>query len=99
LGFFAVVIGFFNLSKFEMRSAHWVKGGAYAQQEISVLPERYAEWARRSLEHFTDGNEFKTDREGNNGQQVSDRINNLVNLLDVQSYVTRDNVPVLGGAT
>lgn len=99
LAIFTVAIGFFNLSKFEMRKAYWVEGVAYAQQELSILPDRYGEWARRSWEHVFGGDEFKADREGYDGQHVSDRINNLVNLLDVQSYVLHDKVPVLGGET
>ena len=95
----STVIGFFNLSKFEMRSAYWIEGSAYAPQELSILPERYREWATRCWGHLTASEEFKSDRERITSQRIADRINNLVNLLDVQSYVTRDHVPVLNGET
>ncbi|MBP6506840.1 MAG: hypothetical protein KA257_04685 [Opitutaceae bacterium] len=99
LAVFTMGVGFLNLSKFEMRSAYWLEGTAYAPQELSSLSDRYEEWISRSWGHFTDSDEFKSDREHIASQRISDRINNLVNLLDVQEYVTMDNVPVLGGET
>lgn len=96
---FTTIIGFFNLSKFEMRKAYWIEGSAYAPQELATLPDRYLEWTERSWGHFTDSDQYKSDRERISSQRIADRINNLVNLLDVQSFVTKDKIPVLGGET
>lgn len=95
----SLILGFFNLSKFEMRSKYWMEGTSYTLQELSTLPLRYQEWAMLSFEHVFESDEMKSAREIRTSQRISDRINNLVNLLDAQAFVTRDKIPVLGGET
>lgn len=95
----SVVLGFFNLSKFEMRAVHWIPGESYAHHSLSTTKSRFTEWFERSWEHAFGGTEYEEDRESTTTQSITDRVNNLINLLQVQSFIQDDKIPPLHGET
>ena len=99
LAVLSTVLGFFSLSKFEMRNAHWIPGEAYAAQSLDLMQSRIIEWGERSWEHVFSGEKYIEDRERIDSQKISSRINNLANLLDVQYFVNVDEIPPLNGET
>lgn len=94
------VFGFFNLSKFEMRARYWEPGAAYANQHLSDLPSRYEEWYRISYEMLTEPEERSIyGRRQRTEQKLSDRINNLSNLLIAQDGILHRGIEPLHGET
>jgi hypothetical protein len=91
---------FFNLSKFEMRARYWEPGAAYARQSLSDLPGRYQEWYHLSYDMLTQPkDEFAGGRGGHVEQKLSNRINNLINLLIAQDAVEHRGIEPLHGET
>ena len=99
LAIFISILAFLNLSKFEMRELYWLEGQAYAPQTIDQLPERYTEWVGRSLAQLTGSTALVDDWDEDKSQQLSDRVNSLIILLNAQRYIVDDKIPTLGGAT
>jgi hypothetical protein len=85
-----------NLGKFEMRSRYWSE---YTQTRISVVqfPSYYAEWLRHSADLA--GSPSSSGHHPEAGQRLTDRLDNLQNLLFAQEAIEHRNVPLLEGAT
>jgi len=95
----ALLFSFFNLSKFEMRKRYWMEGTAYAAQELSDLPTRMTEWAElswRSLTIEVDPDDLELAPEK---QSLSDRVNNLANLLEARDAMVTQGVKPYGGGS
>jgi hypothetical protein len=95
----ALLFSFFNLSKFEMRKRYWIEGAAYAAQELSDLPTRMTEWAElswRSLTVEVDPADLELAPEK---QSLSDRVNNLANLLEAREAMVTHGVKPYGGGS
>lgn len=96
-----IVIGlafsFFNLSKFEMRKRHWMEGTAYAAQELADLPDRMIEWSELSWRALTIDVDPRDLAASGTTQNLSDRVNNLANLLEARDAMVSRGVAPFGG--
>ena len=92
---------FLNLGKHEMRRRHSdPDSGDIVTQGLAELPEVYAEWTDISMNSLPWSAERK--RNGNDSdtpQTLTERINNLSNLLYVMDAVEARKTPTLDGAT
>ncbi len=93
-----LVCSFFNLTKFEMREAYWDPTTNVAQQSLNDLPDRFLEWSTRSYQAILFPEEHRRERE-KEGQQLSDRVNNLSILMFVDDAVQNRGFRLLGGET
>lgn len=89
-------LSFLNLSKFEMRAKYWNEYGYLERIPPVELPGFFGEWALYSLNIITFNRNITAEEEAV-GQRLTDRLDNLQNLLFVQSAIThRDHPPLLG---
>jgi hypothetical protein len=89
-------LSFLNLSKFEMRSKYWNDKGLYQSPDVVELPGYFIEWTGHSLDILT-FNRSITEEEKAAGQRLTDRLDNLQNLLFVQAAIRHVNkVPLYG---
>lgn len=99
---FLLVIGalasFLNLGKFEMRAKYWNDSGLGEPPGLVGLPDYFAEWAGYSIGMINQNRNLTLDEE-KVGQELTDRLNNLQNLLYAQDAIQRRGVPLLGGET
>lgn len=88
------VIGFLNQGKFEVRSKYW-QDGAIRNVSLENLPQFYGEWIQFSwskINLFSDQIE-----QGDEGQSLLSRINNLQNLLFIQRSLQLENGTTMNG--
>jgi hypothetical protein len=93
-----LVTGFLNLSKFEMRAKHWGEYGQTTGVSFIEMPARFTEWTQMSIA-VLNHNHTATFEEEQRGQQLTDRLNNLQNLLYAQSAIEHGGAPLLMGDT
>jgi hypothetical protein len=86
-----------NLGKFEMRAEYWNEFGHSRRLSVSDYPAYYSEWVGRSFNLAGDKG-GATDRP-EAGQRLTDRLDNLQNLLFAQEAVEHRNLSLLNGAT
>lgn len=91
-------LSFLNLSKFEMRAKYWDDYGFKEKLTLSTLPTFYIEWTSYSLNIITFNRNIST-QDKELGQKLTDRLNNLQNLLFAQSAIEHQNLPLLKGET
>lgn len=92
------VAAFFNLSKFEMRAKYWQDEDYGPRVGLAGLPSFFAEWAGYSLTLSADDRALSAAEEAA-GQRLTDRLDNLQNLLFAQDAVERQTIPLLDGKT
>ena len=93
-----LVMGFLNLSKFEMRAKHWNEYGQTTGVNLIDMPDRFAQWLQMSVD-VLNHNHTATYEEEQRGQQLTDRLNNLQNLLYAQGAIEHGGCPLLLGDT
>lgn len=98
LGLTFAILSFFNLSKFEMRAKYWDEYGYSAGVPVADLPGYYAEWTRHSFHVLTFNRTISAEDEAI-GQRLTDRLNNLQNLLYAQHSIRHNELPLLEGTT
>lgn len=86
-----------NLGKFEMRALYWNDYGHSRRISVASFPSYYAEWVGRSIDLAEAGD--SADKGAEAGQRLTDRLDNLQNLLFAQESVEYRGIPLLGGAT
>jgi hypothetical protein len=98
-----VVLSFFNLGKFTMRERYWHPGESdpIPQFALSEMPGHYVEWIEASIDTLSTQDTRRNDSadKARKSQSLSERINNLQNLLYVIDAVGPGRIAPLGGAT
>lgn len=94
----ACVLSFLNLSKFEMRAKYWSEAGYSQGVALFDLPGYFAEWSTYSLNILTFNRSISAQDEAE-GQRMTDRLNNMQNLLFAQSAIQDRDLPLLRGET
>ncbi len=92
------VISFLNLSKFEMRAKYWDEYGYSPGVPLLDYPAYYGEWSRYSINILTFNRTLSAQDEAT-GQRLTDRLNNLQNLLYAQHAIQERDIALLEGAT
>jgi hypothetical protein len=98
LGITFAVLSFFNLSKFEMRAKYWDEYGYSTGVPFADLPGYFTEWTRYSF-NILSFNRTISEEDEATGQRLTDRLNNLQNLLYAQHSIRHNELPLLKGAT
>ncbi len=91
-------LAFLNLSKFEMRAKYWNESGFSPGVAALDMPGYFAEWGVYSFNIITFNRTISVEDEAT-GQRLTDRLDNLQNLLFAQSAIKHRNLPLLGGDT
>lgn len=100
-----LVLSFLNLGKFSMRERYWGEDAEERQPTKAALlqmPKLYLEWVQVSTDALT-GNQTdarsKYRNKSGKGQSLTERVNNLQNLLYVIDAMEVQGTPPLGGKT
>jgi hypothetical protein len=89
---------FLNLGKFEMRNKYWEQGIQVKSPSLAELPGFFSEWAISSMDVMTRDKSREETAEAE-GQNITDRVNNMQNLLYAQAAMAKNNIEPLYGAT
>ncbi|ACB76037.1 hypothetical protein [Opitutus terrae] len=94
----AAIISFLHIGKFEMRAKYWeAEDGEGQTFGLTHIVDRYAEWTRASYTAFAIGPQ---NAEGTaDDSSMTNRVNNLQNLLFVINAVETSHIPTLQGQT
>lgn len=86
-----------NLGKFQMRAEYWDEYGQGPSIRIADYPTYYARWVGKSVDLI--GVEREDEDRPAAGQRLTDRLDNLQNLLFAQVAIEHRNIELLGGET
>jgi hypothetical protein len=97
LGVVVAALSLLNLGKFEMRAVHWDEHGQARRVPMEHYPAFYGEWIERGL-RLAETPSTASDLPAG-GQRLTDRLDNLQNLLFAQVAIEHRGIELLGGAT
>jgi hypothetical protein len=94
------LVGFLNQGKFDMRARYWSGEGNFSGISLRGLPAFYGEWAAASAGRLfgseTPGGTVVT-ADGDNGQSIFDRVNNMQNMVFVlRALESPENLLLMG---
>jgi hypothetical protein len=98
------LLSFFNLGKYDMRTKYWGEEGEMGKTVfLSQIPGFYVDWCNASFRGMTNYGGSSPNSKDNssttNSISLSQRINNLQNILFAIDAVESKNIPVLDGKT
>lgn len=93
----AAIISFLHVGKFEMRAKYWESEDGEGQTfGLTHIVDRYAEWTQASYTSLSIGTH---DDATQTDSSMTNRVNNLQNLLFVINAVETSHIPTLQGQT
>jgi hypothetical protein len=99
-----LTLAFFNLGKYPMREKYWgLNGELRDTPNLAQMPARYSEWAQVSVDSLyateDDATSSWSKPKAKTSYSLSDRVNNLGNLLFIIDAMADGKIPPLYGET